>query len=40
MAKKGKKGEDEAQIFDNLEDQRTFFGKTKSIFDNFLKVLF
>ena len=42
MAKKVKKKEEksEAQKFDNLEDKRIFFVKIKSIFDNFLKVLF
>ena len=41
MTKKGKKErKSDVQKFDNLEDKRIFFGKTKSIFDNFLKVLF
>ena len=36
MAKRGKnRGMGEVQKFDNLEDKRIFFGKTKSIFDNF-----
>ena len=36
-----KEGESEVQKFDNLEDKRIFFGKTKSIFGNFfLRVLF
>ena len=29
----------EVQKFENLKDKRIFFGKIKSIFDNFLKVL-
>ena len=36
-----KEGESEVQKFDNLEDKRIFFDKTKSIFGNFfLRVLF
>ena len=30
----------EVQNFEYLEDKRSVFGKIKSIFDNFLKVLF
>ena len=33
-------GESELQKFENLEDKRIFFGRTKSFFDNFLKVFF
>ena len=41
MAKKGKKeGKSEVQKFENVEDERSFFGKIKSVSDNFLKVLF
>ena len=41
MVKKGKKeGKSEVQNFENVEVKRSFFGKIKSIFDNFLKVLF
>ena len=38
--KRKKKRKSEVQKFDNLEDKRIFFGKIKSIFENFLKVLF
>ena len=33
-----KEGKSEIQKFDNHEDKRIFFGKTKSIFGNFLRV--
>ena len=36
MARKEKRGKSEVQKFDDLEDKRIFFSKTKSIFDNFL----
>ena len=29
----------EVQKFDNLENKRIFFGKTKNIFDNFLSFI-
>ena len=35
-----KEGKSEVQEFDNLEDKRLFFGTTKNIFGNFLRVLF
>ena len=40
MAKRGKEGKSEVQKFHSLENKIIFLGKTKSIFDNFLKVLF
>ena len=35
-----KEGKNKVQKFENVEDKRSFFGKIKSIFGNFLKVLF
>ena len=35
-----KEGKSEVQEFDNLADKRLFFGTTKNIFGNFLRVLF
>ena len=35
-----KDGKREVQKLESAEDKRNFFGKIKSIFDNFLKVLF
>ena len=35
-----KEGKSEVWKFDNLEDKSIFFDKTKSIFGNFLRVLF
>ena len=40
MTKKGKKGKREEQQCENLVNKGSFFGKIKSIFDNFFKVLF
>ena len=40
MGKKRKKGKNETQKFENVEDKRSFFGKIKSVFDMFLKLLF
>ena len=41
MAKKGeKKRKREVQNFEHLVGKRSFFGKIKRSFDNFLKVLF
>ena len=40
MAKKEKKRGRRKYKHENLEDGRRFFDKIKSIFDNFLKVLF
>ena len=38
--RKKKNGKREVQKLESAEDKRKFFGKIKSIFDNFLKVLF
>ena len=40
MAKKGKKGEEKSEVqkWEIVGDKGSFFGKTKSIFDNFLKM--
>ena len=40
MEKKRKKGKNEAQKFENVEDKRSIFGKIKRVFDMFLKLLF
>ena len=40
MAKKEKKRGRKKYKRDDLEDGRSFLGKIKSIFNNFLKVLF
>ena len=40
MAKKEKKRGRRKYKRENFEDGRSFFDKIKSIFDNFLKVLF
>ena len=37
---KGKKGGSEVHKFENLKAKKSFFGKIKSIFDNFLEVFF
>ena len=40
MAKGRKREEEGSTKFENFEDKRNFLGKTKSIFDNFLKFYF